>query len=372
MSNLEIAIGGKIKLFRKNRGITQEQLADYLNISFQSVSKWECGDAYPDITMLPKIAMFFGVTTDELLCIDKLKEQEEIAKYRQRRNDALAIGHTKQAVAIMREVTAKYPGNYELMYLLAYTVYTDSLNPRDAAGVIDRDYQQNAWKEIISIGEKVLAECKNNDTRTEMIEVMCYALRDLGEREKAAKLIRENLGRLWVSRERMLAYVLEDNELLIHRQQTLVNLTELLSWEMWDIAASFEPKGKFTVLENIFKLYAMIFTDGNYGYYHIKLLHFRITAMHTCLELGDYAKALENLKNAAHHAITFDQLAPGALYTSPLTNKLCHKGTIKNYKGNESYNLLMELSNEKYDGIRRTPEFTEICTELEKYAAADR
>ena len=80
-NNLEIAIGDKIKSFRKKREITQEQLAQYLNISFQSVSKWECGDAYPDVTMLPKIALFFGVTTDELLCIDKLKEQEEVEEY---------------------------------------------------------------------------------------------------------------------------------------------------------------------------------------------------------------------------------------------------------------------------------------------------
>ena len=363
MSNLEIAIGGKIKLFRKNRGITQEQLADYLNISFQSVSKWECGDAYPDITMLPKIAMFFGVTTDELLCIDKLKEQEEIAEYKQRRNDALAIGHTQQAVAVMREATAKYPGNYELMYLMAYAIYTDSLN--------DRDYQQNAWKEVISIGEKVLAECKNTDTRTEMIEVMCYAYRGLGEMDKAAKLIRDNLNGLWVSRERMLEYVLEGDELLIHRQRTLVNLTELLSWEMWSIAAILDPKGKLTVLESIFKLYAMIFTDGNYGYYHIKLPHFHIAAMQIYLKLGDYSKALEDLKNAAHHAVAFDQLAPGAPYTSPLTNKLCHISTIKNYKGNESYNLLAELSNEKYDAIRHTSEFINICKELEKHTVAD-
>jgi len=95
MNNLEIAIGEKIKSFRKKREITQEQLAEYLNISFQSVSKWECGEAYPDITMLPKIAMFFGITTDELLCIDKLQEKEDIEKYNMRRLNALTVGNVK-------------------------------------------------------------------------------------------------------------------------------------------------------------------------------------------------------------------------------------------------------------------------------------
>lgn len=46
-NNPEIAIGEKIKLLRKRREITQEQLAEYLNISFQSVSKWECGELTP-------------------------------------------------------------------------------------------------------------------------------------------------------------------------------------------------------------------------------------------------------------------------------------------------------------------------------------
>jgi len=80
-NNFEIEIGEKIKSLRKKRDITQEQLADYLNISFQSVSKWERGEAYPDITMLPKIALFFGVTTDELLCVDKVKNEQEIDQY---------------------------------------------------------------------------------------------------------------------------------------------------------------------------------------------------------------------------------------------------------------------------------------------------
>ncbi len=44
-------IGNKIKMLRKQRGITQEQLADSIGISFQAVSKWENGIALPDITL---------------------------------------------------------------------------------------------------------------------------------------------------------------------------------------------------------------------------------------------------------------------------------------------------------------------------------
>ena len=59
-------IGNKIKQLRQNAGITQEQLANALGISAQSVSKWETGTTMPDITLLPVLSTEFGVTIDEL------------------------------------------------------------------------------------------------------------------------------------------------------------------------------------------------------------------------------------------------------------------------------------------------------------------
>ena len=59
-------IGGKIQALRKSRGITQMQLAAGLGVSFQAVSKWECGRSLPDIGLLPVIAECFSVSLDEL------------------------------------------------------------------------------------------------------------------------------------------------------------------------------------------------------------------------------------------------------------------------------------------------------------------
>ena len=65
-----LKIGEKIKELRKAQDVTQEKLADYLNISYQAVSKWENGLALPDITLIPALAGFFGVSADYLLGID--------------------------------------------------------------------------------------------------------------------------------------------------------------------------------------------------------------------------------------------------------------------------------------------------------------
>ena len=64
-------IGAKIRLLRKEKRVTQEELAEYLLVSSQAVSKWETGASSPDIDMLPKIAIFFGTSLDNLLDFDQ-------------------------------------------------------------------------------------------------------------------------------------------------------------------------------------------------------------------------------------------------------------------------------------------------------------
>lgn len=57
----------QLQILRKQKGITQEELASHFNVTNQSVSKWESGQSCPDIELLPKLAAFFGVSIDELL-----------------------------------------------------------------------------------------------------------------------------------------------------------------------------------------------------------------------------------------------------------------------------------------------------------------
>lgn len=70
----------KIAELRKNKGVGQQDLADVLGVSFQSVSKWETGVTMPDITLLPSIAEYFNVSVDELLGLKPLSSQEYIPR----------------------------------------------------------------------------------------------------------------------------------------------------------------------------------------------------------------------------------------------------------------------------------------------------
>lgn len=76
-------IGTKIQTLRKNKGITQEQLAEVLTVSAQAVSKWENGVSMPDIHLLPVIARYFGITMDELFNyrLDALNYKERFIRF---------------------------------------------------------------------------------------------------------------------------------------------------------------------------------------------------------------------------------------------------------------------------------------------------
>ena len=64
---MDMTIGKRIALLRKEKGLTQEELATHMGVSPQAVSKWENDQTCPDISALPKLARLLGVSVDELL-----------------------------------------------------------------------------------------------------------------------------------------------------------------------------------------------------------------------------------------------------------------------------------------------------------------
>jgi len=75
---MSIELGYKIKQLRLRKGITQDALAKALNVSFQTVSKWENNISMPDIQILPEIAVYFGCTIDDLFNLSEQAQFERI------------------------------------------------------------------------------------------------------------------------------------------------------------------------------------------------------------------------------------------------------------------------------------------------------
>ena len=72
---MNLHLSANIRKYRREMSLSQEQLAERLGVSFQTVSKWERTESYPDITLLPRIAGFFHVTVDALLGVNLLQEE---------------------------------------------------------------------------------------------------------------------------------------------------------------------------------------------------------------------------------------------------------------------------------------------------------
>ena len=120
---MNIYISENIKRLRQEKRLTQEALANIIGISFQAVSKWECGDAYPDITLLPVIANYFEVTIDELLGNDKIKIEES----KTRREEAFLL-HQKSLIENVWNIMA--------MIDCYHQWYSDFINPADKLALL--------------------------------------------------------------------------------------------------------------------------------------------------------------------------------------------------------------------------------------------
>lgn len=77
---MKLTIGENIRRLRKEAGLTQEQLADKLGVSYQSVSRWELGVTYPDMEMIPALTECFGVSADALLGMPQVQREREAEK----------------------------------------------------------------------------------------------------------------------------------------------------------------------------------------------------------------------------------------------------------------------------------------------------
>lgn len=145
-------MGEKIKQLRKRKGISQETLAQVLGVSYQAVSKWETGTTMPDIALVPAIAAFFGVSTDELFCYNLLENEKKVSEICKAAAQ-LRVSAPRQAEAMVREGLRQFPGDEKLLTVLLYTLMTMDGREADTAEVcglliehaVDDGIRYDAW-----------------------------------------------------------------------------------------------------------------------------------------------------------------------------------------------------------------------------------
>jgi len=118
---MKLYISENLRRLRHSSGLTQEQLAERLGVSFQSVSRWETGLSYPDIEILPEIAAFFGVSTDILMGVEKATMEQNLERDKKRlRTDESETA--EERLALVEEMHRKYPHDAEILVDLVYAL----------------------------------------------------------------------------------------------------------------------------------------------------------------------------------------------------------------------------------------------------------
>lgn len=218
-------IGNKIRELRKQRGIAQEQLAESIGISFQAVSKWENNIALPDITLVPVLASYFGVSMDELFDFN-LKEIEHAVRIITEKAYQYRESNPAESRRILEEGLKKYPENdillNNLLYVLDYSVKPD---------------------ETIAIASKLIEKTNQNDVKYDALRFLAYAYKVKGDLESAEAAIGQ-IPEIYFTKLTEKAYLLSGKaKFEAAEKQKWISFENLLQM-MWKLAEYYEENGK--------------------------------------------------------------------------------------------------------------------------------
>ena len=174
-------IGNIIRELRCSRNLTQEQLAENLNITAQAISKWENNIGMPDISQVVPIAHFFGVSTDVLFGAEEKMDVDEVQTLIDK---ATTQESYKDEYALLKEALRTYPGDIRLL--------SELLSCGEcllADGDTVNDAERNAiFEECERAGRLILSYCKDLSVLIEATEWLIKLYCEMGEVEKAAAL----------------------------------------------------------------------------------------------------------------------------------------------------------------------------------------
>ena len=211
---MTVNIGRKIRQLRKNKSISQEVLAQALGMSFQAVSKWETGAAMPDVSMIPAIASFFGVSTDELFDFNLLGQEQKVQELCWAAAEC-RFTDPKRSEQMLREALRQYPGNEVILNNLLYVMQTP-----------DR------YDEVVTVCKSILEITRDDEVKYDVLRILAQTYHDMGQ-QALVKPTLEQIPELYFSKLELAANLLEGDEALeaalMHAGLSRDDLLDMLS-----------------------------------------------------------------------------------------------------------------------------------------------
>lgn len=287
-----IQIGNRISAKRKERGITQEELATHLGVSKPAVSKWESGQTYPDILLLPVLAAYFDITVDDLIGYEAQLTKEEIRKICRRLTNSFAKENFEKLYEECQTYLKKYFSCWELQMQMGLLL----LNHVSFAGSEERT--KEIVLEILEIFQRI--EKNSNDVNLAKQAVQLQALCYLSNRQpEQAIILLENLRTPMMQPEVLLIKAYQMNGNVDKAMEFLQGHVYVNLMSIFGAAPDFfgmyamEPE-RMELFYDIYKNLSKLFDLENL--HPAILLNLHLTAAITYAGQGDKEKALDSIE----------------------------------------------------------------------------
>ena len=292
---MSIMIGEKIRKYRKEKEISQETLAERLGVTFQAISRWERGEGYPDIAMLPIIAGFFNISVDELLGVSENMQDEEVEKIVIQCSEFDTHYEGDKLRACIDEGLKKYPGNYKLMgwYVYAFT----NAEPLKA----------------IEVGMYVLNNCFDEEIRGWVRGNLPYAYRNSGQYDKAVEMAKA-LPHYYDTRQDVLRAILSGKERLEHVQHMCMDLAYEFWYSIRTIRDEYSDDEQIELFRKSNAIYDAIYENDDMPVKLSRKMRNYQGMAEVSLKAGRIEDGIGYMKDAVECAITHDSL-PEKVYS---------------------------------------------------------
>ena len=367
---MNIKIGAIIKKLRQENNITQDTLATAIGVTPQAISRWESEGGYPDIELLPALADFFSVSTDELLGYKLSEREEELANIKKELRRLEEVGTHQEKLSFARDAFVKFPNDSEIKVYLAACLSDEWSNT----------HEKSLIHESEALCLSVIDDCHDEDIRYAAICTLGAIYTD-SEKPEKAKNILNLLSPMKYCREFILSCGIGDANTELYRQDAIDKLADGLGTSITNYAvdeslpndpSTWDNKIEMLSLSN--QVYGMIYGD-NLMFYHVRFSRNYWLISTYQIAQGQKDETLVSLEKMCYHAIEYDKSYinnHGKYYTSVLTNKLIYPEPNKEFheltEHTECYHLLKKMQHPRYDCIRQEPRFISIIEKLNQYS----
>lgn len=183
----EINIAKMLISKRREKGNTQEEIAAYMGVSKASVSKWETGQSYPDITFLPQLAAYFNISIDELMGYEPQMTKEDIKKLYHNLSSSFARLPFEDVLEECRKIIKKYYSCFPLLFQMAVLLANHYMLAKE------KKEQEDVLKETVELCKRIRTETDEVWLAKEAtsFEAVCYLI--LEKPQDALSLIGESI-----------------------------------------------------------------------------------------------------------------------------------------------------------------------------------